>query len=255
MNRYDAWLSGINIRDCDPRIVIDAVDENTPKEKSNITYMGYTHGGRLTNTLRQSLSVGISIGIKETDTRERDAVYQSIRKWGRYAGYLTTSLREGQRLYVEKMEIKTNGKKWAEIATLMLTAYAKPFWEEISARSVSIAETASGSATLSTPGNADECIVDAEITAKGGTLNTISITVGDTTMSFTDLGIAADSKLTIAHTDDGTLMIKSGETSLMAKRAGTSADELIATPGSSNAVSFSANVSCTVKFSTRGRWL
>lgn len=255
MNRYDVWLNGINILDCDPRIVMNAIDENAPKEDINITYMGYTHGGRLTNILRKSLSVDVSIGIKETDMHERDAVYQAVRKWGRYAGYLTTNRREGQRLYVENMSIKTSGKKWKEIATLTLTAYAKPFWEEIGARSASIAEATSGSTTLSAPGNADECVIDAEITAKGGTLNTLSVTVGDTTMSFTALGIAADGILTIAHTDDGTLTIKSGSTSLMAKRAGTSSDELIAIPGSSNTVSFSANVSCTAKFSTRGRWL
>jgi len=79
--------------------------------------------------------------------------------------------------------------------------------------------------------------------------------VGDTTMSFAALGIAVDGKLTIAHTDDGTLTIASGATSMMAKRDSTSADELIAIPGASNAVSFSANVACTAKFSSRGRWL
>lgn len=259
MNRYDVWLSGISLRDIDPRIVIDSIDDNAPEQKSNVSYMGYTHGGKLIKTVRQALSIDIAIGIKETDLHERDAVYQSIRKWGRYAGYLATSRREGQRLYVEEMKIKTSGKKWTEIATLTLTAYAKPFWEETGTRSVSIAQATSGSATLSAPGNADECTVDAEITAKGGTLNTLSVTVGDTTMSFTTLGIAVNSKLTIAHTDDGTLTIKKGDTilmtSVMSKRSATSADELIAIPGASNTVSFSANVACIAKFSSRGRWM
>lgn len=255
MNKYDVWLNGINILDCDSRIVVSEIEEQPPKEKSNISYMGYTHGGKLIKTVRRELSVDVAIGIKETDMHERDAVYQSIRKWGRYAGYMVTSRREGQRLYIEEMKIKSSGKKWTEIATLTLTAYAKPFWEEIGARSISIAEATSGSTTLSAPGNADECTVDAEITAVGGTLNTLTVTVGDTSMSFTSLGIAANSKLTIAHTDAGLLTIKNGATSLMAKRTGASADDLIAEPGSSNTVSFSANVTCTAKFSTRGRWL
>ena len=255
MDRYAVWLGGIELRDCDPRIVISSIDDNAPKEKSSITYMGYTHGGRLTKTVRQSLSVSVVIGIKETDMHERDAVYQSIRKWGRYPGYLTTSRKEGQRLYVEDMSIKTSGKKWMETITLTLTAYAKPFWEDVGARSATIGTAAaSGSTSLSAPGNAEECMVDAEIVAKGGTLNTLSVTVGETTMSFTALGIAVRSAITILHADDGTLTIKSGATSLMAKRTATSADDLIAVPGSSNTVSFSANVTCIAKFSTRGRW-
>jgi len=256
MDRYDVWLNGISIRDNDPRIIISGITEGQPKEKSTITYMGYTHGGRLSKTVRQELSIAVTIGIKETDMRERDAVYQAIRKWGRYAGYLTTSSRENQRLYVEDMNIKTSGKKWMETITLTFTAYAKPFWENLSAQSASIGTAAtSGSTFLFAPGNADECTVDAEITARGGTLDTLTVTVGNTSMSFTALGVTVNNRLTIAHTDDGLLTIKNGSTSLMSKRTGASADDLIAEPGSSNAVSFSGNVTCTAKFSTRGRWL
>lgn len=253
MDRYDAWLNGISIRDCDPRIIVSGVPEIQPKQKTLMSYMGYTHGSRLTKTLRQELSATIVIGIKETDMRERDVVYQAIRKWGK-AGYLTTTARENQRLYVEEMEIKISGKKWTENITLTLTAYAKPFWENVGARSASVsAATVSGSASLFAPGNADECTVDAEITAVGGALNALTVTVGNTSMVFAALGIAANGKLTIAHTDTGVLTIRSGSTSLMNKRTGD--DELIAIPGSSNAVSFTGSVTCTAKFFTRGRWL
>ena len=256
MERYDALLNGVSVRDCDPRIIISGVTESAPKEKSNITVMGYTHGSRLTKTVRQELSVSVTIGIKETDMHERDAVYETIRKWGRSAAYLTTSARENQRLYVEDMNIKSSGKKWTETVTLTFTAYAKPFWENIGAQGASIGTAAtSGTSTLFAPGNADECTVDAEITAKGGTLNTLTVTVGDTSMSFTALGITVNNKLTIAHTDEGLLTIKNGSTSLMAKRTGASADDLIAEPGTSNSVSFAGNVTCTAKYSTRGRWL
>lgn len=253
MNRYDVWLDGINIRDCDPRIIVGEITEAAPKEKVYVTVMGYTHGSRLSRTTRQSLSVSVDIGIKETDMRERDAVYQSIRKWGRGSAYLTTSAREAQRLYVEEMGIKTRGEKWTETITLTFTAYAKPFWENVGARSASVSAATSGSTTLSALGNADECTVDAEITAVGGTLNTLTVAVGDTEMAFTGLGIAEGEKLTIAHTEAGFLTIKNGSTSLMDKRTGD--DDLIAEPGSGNTVSFIADVTCTAKFSARGRWL
>ena len=256
MDRYDVWLDGINLRDNDPRIIVTGIAESQPKEKSTITYMGYTHGGRLSKTVRQELSVSVAIGIKETDMQERDAVYQAIRKWGRYAGHLTISTRENQRLYVEDMSIKTSGKTWTETITLTFTALAKPFWESVGTQSATIGTAAtSGSSSLFAPGNADECTVDAEITAKGGTLNTLTVTVGNTSMSFTSLGVTVNNKLTISHTDEGLLTIKNGATSLMAKRTGASADDLIAEPGSSNTVSFSGNVTCTAKYSTRGRWL
>lgn len=256
MDRHDVWLKGISIRDCDPRIIVSGITENQPKEKDSVSYLSYAHGGRLAKTLRQELSVSVIVGIKETDMQKRDAVYQAIRKWGRNAGYLNASTRENQRLYVERMEVKTSGKKWTETITLTLTAYAMPFWENIAAQSAAISTAAtSGSALLSAPGNADECAVDAEITAVGGTLNTLTVTVGSTSMSFTALGVSAGAKLAISHTDTGLLTIKNGSTSLMSKRTGASSDDLIAEPGGSNAVSFSANVTCTAKFSTRGRWL
>lgn len=254
--KNDIMLNGISIRDSDPRIIVSGLLVSQPKEKTDVTYMGYTHGGRLNKTTRQELSAAFVIGINESDAQERNAIYQTIKKWGRYPGYITTGARENQRLYVETMEVKASGKRQAETITITFTAYAKPFWENIGIQSASIAtETTDGEATISAPGNADECAVDAEITAVGGTLNTLTVTVGETAMSFTALGIAAGSKLTISHTETGLLTIKSGETSLMGKRTAASADDLIAEPGSRNDASFAANVTCTAKFSTRGRWL
>jgi len=254
--KNDIMLNGISIRENDPRIVVSGILDSQPKEKAIVTSMGYTHGGRLTKTIRQELTTTFTVGVNESDFEERNAIYQAIRKWGRYAGYLTTGARENQRLYVETMEIKTSGKRQAETLAITFTAYAMPFWENIAAQSAAVSTAAtSGSALLSAPGNADECAVDAEITAVGGTLNTLTVIVGNTSMSFTALGITANNKLTIAHRDDGLLTIKNGATSLMTKRTGASADDLIAEPGSSNAVSFSGNVTCTAKFSTRGRWL
>jgi len=254
--KNDIMLNGISIRENDPRIIVSGILDSQPKEKSIVTSMGYTHGGRLTKTMRQELTATFTVGINESDTEERNAIYQAIRKWGRYAGYLTTGARENQRLYVETMEIKSSGKRQAEVIAITFTAYAKPFWENMGTQSATIGTAAtSGSTSLFAPGNADECTVDAEITAKGGTLNTLTVTVGDTSMTFTALGITVNNKLTIAHTDEGLLTIKNGATSLMAKRTGASADDLIAEPGSSNTVSFSGNVTCTAKYSTRGRWL
>lgn len=256
MDRHDVWLKGISIRDCDPRIIVSGITENQPKEKDSVSYLSYAHGGRLAKTRRKELSVSVIVGIKETDMQKRDAVYQAIRKWGRNAGYLNASTRENQRLYVERMEVKTSGKKWTETITLTLTAYAMPFWENIAAQSAAISTAAtSGSALLSAPGNADECTVDAEITAVGGTLNTLTVTVGGSTMTFAALGIPAEGKLTISHTATGLLTIKNGDTSLMAKRSAASDDDLIALPGLSNAVGFEGNVTCTATFRTRGRWL
>lgn len=256
IDRYEACLDGISIRDKDPRIIIAGIVESPPKERTEATALGYTHGSRLTKTVRQELSVSVAIVIKETDMRKRDAVYEAIKKWGRNAGYLTISARENQRLYVEEMGIKTSGKKWMETITLVFTAYARPFWENIAAYGASISTAAlTGTASLLAPGNADECTVDAEITAVGGTLNTLTVTVGGSTMAFASLGIVAESKLSISHTATGLLAIKSGDTSLMAKRSAASDDDLIALPGLSSAVGFESNVTCTAAFRTRGRWL
>ncbi len=256
IDRYEVCLNGISIRDKDPRIIVTGIAESPPKEKTEAASLGYTHGTRLVKTVRQELSVAVTIVIKETDMRKRDAVYEVIRKWGRASGYLTISAREGQRLYIEEMGIKASGKKWTETITLVFTAYARPFWENVAAYGASIGTAAlNGTAKLFAPGNADECTVDAEITAVGGTLTTLTVTVGGSSMSFAGLGIAAGGKLTISHTATGILTIKSGETSLLAKRTAASDDDLIAAPGASNDVGFDGNATCTATFRTRGRWL
>lgn len=255
--KNDIMLNGISIRENDPRIVVSGILDSQPKEKAIVTPMGYTHGGRLTKTLRQELTATFTVGINESDFEERNAIYQTIRKWGRYAGYLTTGARENQRLYVETMEIKSRGKRQLEVIAITFTAYAKPFWENIAATSASVKVGAtSGATTLYAAGNADECQVDAEITVVGsGTFNTLIVVSNGTYMSFSGLGITTRGTVKIAHTDDGTLMVKHNDTSLLPYRSGLSDDDLTAEPGKSNSVSFTTNVACTAKFSTRGRWL
>ena len=252
----DVFLNGVNIRDSDPRIIVTGVLNSVPKDNANVSYASYSHGGFLAKNLRQSLSSAITLYIKESDLAEREIVHQAIRKWGRYAGYLTTGVRENQRLYVEDMDVKTSGKRRNEVVTLTFTAYANPFWENAISSNAAIGTAAlSGSSNLFAPGNADECKAEAEITAVGGTLNSLTLSVGDTSMTFESLGVAAESSIVISHSAKGLLTITKGSTSLMPNRTAASDDELLAIPGTNNAVSFTSDVTCTAKFSTRGRWL
>lgn len=87
----------------------------------------------------------------------------------------------------------------------------------------------------------------------GDTLTEFSVTAGGSTIVLTGLSIAQDGVLTFERDAVDNLMIRSGSTVLLNKRSAASADDLMAGPGPT-AVSFTADASCEVVFSARGRW-
>ena len=120
--------------------------------------------------------------------------------------------------------------------------------------SKSSAAAVSGSGTLIPAGNEKQCTCDASITAAGGTVNALTVTAGNSSMTFAALGLTAGGTLTIGHDESGFLTLKIGDASVLSKRTAGSADELLVAPGKLNAVSFSADATCTALFASYGRW-
>lgn len=256
--QYEVRLNNKSLSDLSDKLLIVDVNESDAEESDQAIKNGYGNGSRLMRTVRGSLSVGMSFVIRESDAGERMAIYNRVLAWARNGGWLEISDRMGQRVHVERVAMPSLGsvRKWMGTLSATFTAYSVPFWECSRPVSVGVSTAArTGSVNLLPPGNGKECVMDAEITAVGGTTNALTITADGKSMVFASLGLTVGSVLKIGHTDNGLLTMKIGDTSVMDKRTAASADDLILEPGKKNAISFTSGSTCTAVFKTRGRWL
>lgn len=251
-NGYDVRLNHRSLTDIAPCIHIVDVTEDDPKEKTLSMPTG-TNGTRILRVKRESLSVSMDFVIRDQDMERRAKVYADVMRWARGGGYLYLSDRPGQRLYVDRAKLPGMGsaKKWASVISAQFLAYSRPFWESAFPEAKELVGK-SGNAKLLPPGNAESCFVEAEATATSTTMNSLTLTSGESEMRFSGLGIAKGQKLAIVYRTDGILQITSNGKSAMSKRSG--ADDLELVPGVYGTVRFSADAPCKVIFRTWGRW-
>lgn len=252
-NGYDVRLNNKSLTDEDPSIFIVDVTEDAPKEKVQTAATG-TNGTRLLRVNRESLSVTIDFVIRDQRMDERARVYDRVMRWARGGGWLYTSDRLTQRLYVDRVELPGLGsvKKWTGVITAKFLAYSRPYWESVFPSIKTLSGT-NASGQLMPPGNAECSFVEVEVVAAGGTVNRLTLTAGESQMQLTGLGLERGQKLAVAYREDGLLQITANGQSAMSKRSG--ADDLELVPGVYGNVSFSSDVACNVTFRTWGRWV
>ena len=136
--------------------------------------------------------------------------------------------------------------KWLDVLTVEFTAFAYPFWQEKTPKTLTLSSGASGVAYSM---SAMETEAEAVITANAA-MTGFELSCGETTFTLSDLNVASGSTVVISYTDkDHILQIKSGTTSLLDKRSAESSDDLILAPGG-NAVAFTSTgaASCEIRW-------
>lgn len=244
-------LGGVQLDSLDNSIVIKSVDPGVPHESVNAVNRMGGFGQRMTRHHWETLEVSVkfAIDLPKTQMIARRAVFDKIIKWAIGGGWLTTNQMNGKRMYAEKAVIPSGGDMWEWVSeyTIIFRAYGVPFWQDATA-------TADVSGVLTVPGIL-RTVCDAEI-ANGGnsTIDSLTVTAGNSTMEFSELGLAAGETLKIGHGNDGVLWIRiySNNTyrSVLDKRTGGSADDLYVDPGV-RTVSASSG---TASFSCYGRY-
>lgn len=252
-NGYDVRLNHKSLTDAAPSIYIVDVTEEEPKEKAQTAATG-TNGTRLLRVNRESLSIAMDFVLRDQNPDERSKAYNRVMQWARGGGYLYTSDRPGQRLYVDRVELPGLGsvKKWAGVITARFWAYARPYWESAFPAVKTLSGT-NASGKLMPSGNAESCFVEVEATATNTTVNRLTLTAGESQMQFSGLGITRGQKLAITYREDGLLQITENGQSVMSKRSG--ADDLELLPGVYGNVGFSSDAACDVTFRSWGRWV
>lgn len=249
-------LGGHQLDEVDEAVVIRSIDTGTTRETVQAVAMMGGSGQRVTGRHWDTIDVSVNyaINIPKKRLAERRAVFDAVNAWAMAKGWLTVNYMAGRRLYADSVTLPSSADLWgwADEFTIVFRAYAVPFWQDATA-------TVSTGASITVPGIL-ETVCDAELTNESGeTVDELTLTVGDSSFYFEDLGLEDGETLRISHRNDGilTIQIVTGEMvsrSAMDSRTGESADDLYAEPGT-NAITVSAegvtwSVSCCGRYCT-----
>jgi len=259
-------LNGQQLDAVDSRIVISSVEPQDGRENITAADTAAGFGQRITGRRRSTLDIIVKFRILEKGhsvrgLQERESVLEAVNGWAYSGGWLTLGYKPGRQICVIPVQLPGEGdlRDYTKEFQITFRAYGVPYWQQDEPNTLRVQSVSSLSRNFGAAGNQDS-VADVVFTnTSGNTINTFSITIGPSSMSFTSLGLAAGEALEIDHTDDGkssTLRIRIKNTagvyrSAMAKRTGS--DDLVVNPGT-NAVTMSAARVGTLLIRCAGRF-
>lgn len=255
--RINAVLDGVQLSEIGP-ILIQEVHE--PPADMEITYGARPgrSGQDVLSRRRRSLKVTIEAAIKELyDLSNRNNILQAVAGWAN-GSILELSNHPGQQLHVvcKNYPALGNVREYTQTISVELEADENPFWEEKLPTVVS-GSGSSGTSQLYIPGTAPEIPVEATFTPSGAlTSLTVTASCGGVTRSIalSGMSVASGTAVRLYYAAWDRLEIMAGTTSLLQYRSAASADDLLIPAGTAT-LTWSANVSGSMQFSARGRWL
>lgn len=254
-SRYLAALDGVELSAIAPEIIVTDITHNAPVREVRACDIAGRNGKLYTRTATSSTGVTVSFEIHTQDVRRRAAIMEDVQRWAMPGGVLTTSDRPDRvlRVVCESLPTVGSAQKWTGISSIGFVAYAVPFWEDETPRRVSI--TGNGRKSLFVPGFAAPASVEAKVTNTGsGAISSVTLTAGDTSMTFAGLSLGAGQTMTLAHDARGLLTARIGGASVLGKRTAASSDELELEPGKNAALSVTTNGTASTTFEVRGRY-
>ena len=254
-SRYLAALDGVELSAIAPEIIVTDITHNAPVREVRAYDIAGRNGKLYTRTVTSSAGVTVSFEIHTPDVRRRAAIMEDVQRWAMPGGVLTTSDRPDRVLRVVCESLPTIGsaQKWTGISSIGFVAYAVPFWEDETPRRVSI--TGNGRKSLFVPGFAAPASVEAMVKNTGsGTISSVTLTAGDTSMTFNGLSLGSGQTMMLSHDVRGLLTARIGGTSVLGKRTAASSDELELEPGKNAVLSVTTNGTASTTFEVRGRY-
>lgn len=251
----EAYLDGLALRDAAPKVWIKQITEEIGALDASTAVFPGTDGERLLGPpRRRSLTVTIAATIHEVyDLTYRAQAQDAIAAWMGRGGVLTVSYRPDKRLRVAPGAVPALGKvrDYTQEITMKLTAYAVPYWEDVDARTWTYEADDDGEDEIAITG-ARETPLQALI-VPSAELDTFTLQVGDDFITLADLNLASGKALVIGRTTDDFLTITADGVGILNKRTAASSDDLLLRPGA-NTVSWTADATCAVTLSARGRY-
>ena len=254
--RYLVGLDGVELSAIAPEIIVTDITHNGPVREVRASDIAGRNGKLYTRTVTSSTGVTVSFEIHTPDVRRRAALMEEVQRWAMPGGVLTTSDRPDRvlRVVCDSLPTVESAQKWTGVCSIGFVAYAVPFWEDETPRRVSI--TGNGSKSLFVPGFAAPASVEAKVTNTGiGAISSVTLTAGDTPMTFRGLSMGAGQTMILAHDARGLLTARIGGESVLDKRTPESSDELELDPGKHATLSVTTDGTASTTFEVRGRYV
>lgn len=253
ISRYAVWLNDIALTEVDPDILITDIGYQAVRQELNTERLAaraglYTGSGQ---PYYPETVVAVAFQLRKYHTVDRQAVTQDIIRWALNGGWLKTSDRPGQKIYVQCSRFPTINSvlRWTDSLAIEFTAYDFPFWVDEAAQSIILSDSDT-SGKIYLPGSFSTG-VELTIEARSA-LTRVNIGVGETALNLANLSVSAGDVITVGYSARHHLLeIQQGTTSILDKRTADSDDELIAVPGS-NTVEFTADGTAVCTVSVRG---
>ena len=246
-------LGGIGLLDLDDHIYIEDIKEEITTDQETAKRAAYGLFP-LTEPMHESITVTVTFMVKERNRAARDAIIRKVRGWAK-KGWLTTNLRPDQQLYVYCTQPPpSEAFDWTARMDIVFTGCGEAYWQDIVPLTVSSSSASVSGTRIITPNGTHDCFLEVEIRPSGGTLTSVNITVGAQVMQLSGLSIVDGSALQIYYDERHLLHIESNGVSMMNKRLGTSADDIILTAGQPNTVLLQFNRICNYTIKVRGLW-
>lgn len=251
--RFDATMNGQSISQIDPALTLRDIIELDADVDKQYAPRAIHPGTRISARVRRSTTVRLVYIVRERDVAARTAIINKLADWAGEGGWLTISTRPDMRLRVEADQSPRvdSALKWTQDLTLDLTAYSRPYWEDMFPVQSVITEKG----VIRPRGTYPIAYVQADITNTGsGALTTCEVTCGDTKITLNDLVVAPGEHVTISYDDDDILHITAGGFTALDKRTAASHDDLVAMTRVDNTISVSCDQPVCAVFYARGRY-
>lgn len=231
ISRYAVWLNDAGLAEIDSEIVLTDI-AYAPSNPAFQSERIAASDGQFIGADRYIASnkVTVYFMVRQYNTQMRQEIVQNIIAWAAKGGWLKTSDRPGQRMYVQvsKYPVVSSAQKWSDNLTVEFMAYDYPFWTDETPKRVTL--DSGDEEEVFVPGFR-ETYVEATI-VPSETLENFTIECGDTYIEIDDISIPADQPITISYTADHHILeIKSDGVSLLDKRTPESSDDLVIGPG------------------------
>lgn len=251
MSRYEVLLNDIPLSSIDSMIYVSDIGYTPIALQYSTSRIAGLDGVRTTGKRLETNRIAVAFELRQYRTEKRQNALQAIIKWCASGGWLETSDRPGQHIYVKcsRFPAVASALRWLDSLTIEFTAFDYPYWTDKIANVVTVASGSSD--TLYLPG-AFPSFVEAVITPSGA-ITGFTLGCSGTSIQITDVSITTP--ITLTYTEEHHLLhIQTYGIPILDKRTAASDDDLIAMPGN-NTVSFSAVGSASCEFSARGVYL
>lgn len=257
-SRTRVYLNGVGLADIDPSIIIRDVSYQVPQIATRTVERARYHGSHVTRQRMDTSGVTVTFEIREYSPSFRQSVAERVTAWAMSGGVLTTDDRPGKRLHVvcTTPPAIESALKWTDALTLGFSAFDNPFWEDAHP-SLLVLTGISNSGQMYGPGSASDPFVEVDVKPASSTMHSLTLTAGSSTMTFLDLTIPSGKTFSLYYDQSMILHAVRADTgaALLSKRSAASADDLMITRGVFSTVSYTADVSVSATFKTRGLYL